>query len=196
MLRIQDKHPGSTSKNLSILTQKNVSKLSEIWSGLFIPDPDPVFLPIPDPAPQHCTVWWIQDCIHKYRRVYPTIRKRLDLFHLVLRHLVSPGELLLQVPRLVHHRQVHHFLTLRHLYIEEIIIFCEHKGKDPFRFLCVFTFRPPGSGSISQRYDSGSCSRPFYHQAKIVSKSLYLLFVTSFWVFICEKWFKCTFKKK
>jgi len=37
---------GSSSKNLSIFTQKIVSKLSETWSGLFIPDPD--FLPIPD----------------------------------------------------------------------------------------------------------------------------------------------------
>ncbi len=27
-----------------------VSNLSEIWSGLFIPDPDPDFLPIPDPG--------------------------------------------------------------------------------------------------------------------------------------------------
>ncbi len=27
-----------------------VSKLSEIWSGLFIPDPDPDFTPIPDPG--------------------------------------------------------------------------------------------------------------------------------------------------
>ncbi len=27
------------------------SKLSEVWSGLFIPDPDPDFLPIPDPGP-------------------------------------------------------------------------------------------------------------------------------------------------
>ncbi len=34
--------------DLSILTQKIVSKLSEIWSGLFIPDPDTDFLPIPD----------------------------------------------------------------------------------------------------------------------------------------------------
>ncbi len=34
-------HPGSTSKNWSILTQKIFSKLSEIWSGLFILDPDP-----------------------------------------------------------------------------------------------------------------------------------------------------------
>ncbi len=34
-----------------------VSKLSEIWSGLFIPDPDPDFLPIPDSGSrgQKCT---------------------------------------------------------------------------------------------------------------------------------------------
>ncbi len=31
--------PGSASKNWSIFTQKIVFKLSEIWSGLFIPDP-------------------------------------------------------------------------------------------------------------------------------------------------------------
>ncbi len=36
-------YPGSASKNLSIITQKIVSKLSEIWSGLFIPDTDPDF---------------------------------------------------------------------------------------------------------------------------------------------------------
>jgi hypothetical protein len=41
-----DPDPGYASKNFSILSQKMVSKLSEIWSGLFIPDPD--FLPIPD----------------------------------------------------------------------------------------------------------------------------------------------------
>ncbi len=34
-------NPGSASKNLSILTQTIVSKLSEIWSGLFSPDPHP-----------------------------------------------------------------------------------------------------------------------------------------------------------
>ncbi len=55
-------HPGSASKNLNILTQKRVSTLSEIWSGLFFSDPDPEFFPfriqgskrhrIPDP--QHC----------------------------------------------------------------------------------------------------------------------------------------------
>ncbi len=48
--------PGFTSKNLSILTQKRVSKLSEIWSRLFIPDPDPDFLPVPGPK-RH----WIPD---------------------------------------------------------------------------------------------------------------------------------------
>jgi hypothetical protein len=40
-------------ENLSIFNPKIVSKLSEIWSGLFIPDPDTDrdlnFLPIPDP---------------------------------------------------------------------------------------------------------------------------------------------------
>jgi hypothetical protein len=67
-------HPGSeffaildagfTSKNLSILTKK----ILFLRSGLFIPDPDPDFLPsriqgskrhrIPDPDPQH----WILYC--------------------------------------------------------------------------------------------------------------------------------------
>jgi hypothetical protein len=59
--------PGSASKNLSILTQKIVSKLSEIQSGLFIPDPDPDFYSsqIPDPGvkkapdPPHWLVSWI-----------------------------------------------------------------------------------------------------------------------------------------
>jgi hypothetical protein len=42
-------HPGSSSKNLSILTTKMVSKLSEILCGLFIPDPDfyPSWIPGP-----------------------------------------------------------------------------------------------------------------------------------------------------
>ncbi len=53
--------PGSATKNLSILTQKIVSKISEIWSGSFIPDPDPDFLPtrisvFSDPDPQHCSL--------------------------------------------------------------------------------------------------------------------------------------------
>ncbi len=51
---IQD--PGSASKNFSILTQKIVSKLSEIRSGLFIPDPDPGFISIPaDPGSRRKT---------------------------------------------------------------------------------------------------------------------------------------------
>ncbi len=56
--------PGSASKNLSIFTQKIVSELKEIWSGLFIPDPAYririlTFYPsrIPDPDPQHW-FWW------------------------------------------------------------------------------------------------------------------------------------------
>jgi hypothetical protein len=51
------KIPGSasTSKNLSIVTPKIVSKLSEILSGMFILDFD--FLPIPDSGfrGQKCT---------------------------------------------------------------------------------------------------------------------------------------------
>ncbi len=43
-------HPGYASKNLSVLTQKIVYKISWIWSGLYIPDPDPGFLPITDPG--------------------------------------------------------------------------------------------------------------------------------------------------
>ncbi len=41
---------GSASKNLNIFNpKKNVSKLSEKWSGMFVPDPD--FFPIPDSDP-------------------------------------------------------------------------------------------------------------------------------------------------
>ncbi len=43
--RIQDQ-----TKNLNIITQKIVSKLSEIWPGMFIPDPNLKFLLIPDPG--------------------------------------------------------------------------------------------------------------------------------------------------
>jgi hypothetical protein len=43
-------------------------------------------------------------------------------------------------------------------------------------------FRPPGSGSTSQRYGSGSGSGSFYHHAKIVRKTLIptFYFVTLF----------------
>ncbi len=44
------KDPESSSNNLCILIQKIVFKLSEIWSRFFILDPDPDFLPIPDPG--------------------------------------------------------------------------------------------------------------------------------------------------
>ncbi len=40
--------PGFVSKNLSILGQK--IKISDVWSGLFIPDPDPDCLPNQDPG--------------------------------------------------------------------------------------------------------------------------------------------------
>ncbi len=53
-------------------------------------------------------------------------------------------------------------------------------------------FGPPGSrsGSTNQKYGFGS----FYHQAKIVKKNLdSYCFVTSFGLFISEKWFKCLF---
>ncbi len=66
--------PGSASKNLSILNPI-VTKLSEIWSGMFIPDPDLDFLPIPDlggqkdtesripdPDPQHYSYAFQQVC--------------------------------------------------------------------------------------------------------------------------------------
>ncbi len=97
MLRIRDGyHPGSESfpfririKEFKYFNPKNfVSTLPEIWSGLFIPDrdrirdPDPDFLPIPDPGstglkgpgvpdpdPQHWFLvmlterwWWTPPC--------------------------------------------------------------------------------------------------------------------------------------
>ncbi len=48
-----------------------------------------------------------------------------------------------------------------------------------------WVFGPPGSESVSQRYVSGS----FHHHAKIVRK----IFIP--WLFICEEWCKCIFKK-
>jgi hypothetical protein len=56
-------------------------------------------------------------------------------------------------------------------------------------------FGPPGSGCISQRYGSGSGSRFFYHQAKIVRKPWFLLLCDFFLTFCLWKWCKCTFKK-
>ncbi len=60
-------------------------------------------------------------------------------------------------------------------------------------------FGPPGSGSTSQRYGSGSGSSPpsgsFYYHAKIVRKTLIPTILWLFLLFISEKWCKCTFKK-
>ncbi len=72
MLQIRDVYPGSEffpirdtrsriqgqkdsririrMKEFKYFNPKIVSKLSEIWSGMFIPDPDLDFLPIPDPG--------------------------------------------------------------------------------------------------------------------------------------------------
>ncbi len=60
-------------------------------------------------------------------------------------------------------------------------------------------FRPPGSGSISQRYGSGSSSGSFYHpiikqKNKKNLDSYRYCFVTSFGLFIFEKWDKFTLK--
>jgi hypothetical protein len=73
--------PGFAPKNLNILTQKIVYKLLEIWSGLFIRDPDPdpgswsriswFFIPgskmhrIPDP--QHWVFKYYNCCRWVYR---------------------------------------------------------------------------------------------------------------------------------
>ncbi len=63
MLRIRDFYTGSQYfpsriririKGFKYFNQKIVSKLSEIWSKMFIPDPVLDFLPIPNPDPQHC----------------------------------------------------------------------------------------------------------------------------------------------
>ena len=48
--KIPGSRSASASKNLCILTQKIVSKLSEIWSKIFIPDTDLYFFSIPDPG--------------------------------------------------------------------------------------------------------------------------------------------------
>jgi hypothetical protein len=50
--KFPDPGSGSASKNISIFTQKVVSMLSEIWTGMCISNPDFNFFPsqIPDPG--------------------------------------------------------------------------------------------------------------------------------------------------
>ena len=48
-------------------------------------------------------------------------------------------------------------------------------------------FGPPGSGSTSQRYGSGSGSGTFYHHAKIVRKTLIPSILGLILIFIFEK---------
>jgi len=50
----------------------------------------------------------------------------------------------------------------------------------------LYIFVSPGSGSGSIRQRHGSGSRSFYHQAKIVRKTLIVLFLTSFGLFIFD----------
>ncbi len=66
----------------------------------------------------------------------------------------------------------------------------EYMDPDPY------VFGPPGSGSVSTRYGSGSGSGSIYHQAEIVKKNLdSYCFVSSLLPFIFEKLCKCIFKK-
>ncbi len=45
LIQISDPH-----QKFQYLIPKNLSKLSETWSGLFIPDPDPNFIAVQDPG--------------------------------------------------------------------------------------------------------------------------------------------------
>ncbi len=78
-------HPGSTSKNWStgILTKKMFFMLSEIWFGLFFPDPDPDFFTypgsriqgskrqrIPDTDTQHWFLWVVYSMNGRYVGFY------------------------------------------------------------------------------------------------------------------------------
>ncbi len=54
----------------------------------------------------------------------------------------------------------------------------------------------PKSGTISHRYESGSGSGSFYHQAKIVRATLKPTVLQLLWLFIFEKLCKCSSKKK
>jgi hypothetical protein len=83
---------------------------------------------------------------------------------------------------------------------------CFEKPKTPaFSLLCTsvpdpnpdpHVFGPPGSGSISQRYGSGSGygSGSFSHQAKIIRKTLIPTICDFFWNFYLLKWCKCNSK--
>ncbi len=68
---------------------------------------------------------------------------------------------------------------------------------DPDSDSYVFRLPGSGSGSSSHRYGSGSGSGSFYHQAKIVRKTLIprYCFVTSFWLLHLYKWFKMYLQK-
>ncbi len=65
-------------------------------------------------------------------------------------------------------------------------------------FLDPYVFGHPGyaSGYISQRYGSGSLPIQYISSSKNCKKNIdSYCFMTPFWLFIFEKWCKCTFKK-
>ncbi len=72
-------------------------------------------------------------------------------------------------------------------------------GSGSSGYVCFWTSRIRlRTHSISTRYGSGSVSGSFYRQAKKNNKNLdssRVLFVTSFILFIFEKWCKCSFQK-
>ncbi len=149
--------PGSASKNLSILTQTNgFWALQKIWFRLFIQDPNPDFLPIPDPGsrgqkgtgsripdPQYCSP-------PPYHQAWQA--ERDDERHLA-KIIQITGTVLLR--------------TVLRIRIRRIRIFLGLLDPDPSIFY--------------QRY----YKKPW----------LPLFFGTFFWLFIFEKWCKCTFKK-
>ncbi len=76
-----------------------------------------------------------------------------------------------------------HFTPVQYVHNIYLFLHCSYMSlswessvadPDPNSDLEPYVFDSPGSGSISQRYGSGSGS--FYHQAKIVRKPWFLLF--------------------
>jgi hypothetical protein len=67
-----------------------------------------------------------------------------------------------------------------------------------FRIRMSLGLPEPDPGQLIRGTDSDLAPGSCHHQAKIVGKLdsyCFVPFVTSFWLFIFEKWCKCTFKK-
>ncbi len=92
---------GSASKKLRILTHKIVSKLSEILSRMFIPDPDLDFLPIsdpgvkksPDPGSGSATLFYPTVTIRSCEREGVLVESHrvavIEDCHLLIRHILN-----------------------------------------------------------------------------------------------------------